>query len=85
MIIGYLVYDYVENHPSCVNGAPYWKSSALLVDRPEADRWAAGNTDDRQSHPSIVIPMEYTVAREMHEVRRLTLEEAEFLLSEEAA
>ena len=39
----FLVADRIANHPSCIDGLPYWRPAAMLQNEQQALRWVEGS------------------------------------------
>lgn len=73
----FLVCDYTDNHPTCWNGEPYWRPTALVYSREAADRWAG---DD-----CIVISVDDDEGAQLFRGKHVTLREAQILLGTKEA
>lgn len=66
MTTAYLVCDLVENHPSCIDGASYYRPWALVYDSERALTMARGNE-------ALVYEMNEKEAQEMYNNSRITV------------
>ncbi|HRK67162.1 MAG TPA: hypothetical protein PKY73_06375 [Hyphomonas sp.] len=62
----YVCADLVADHPSCLDGAPYWKVTAVIPDIIAAKRWAGRN--------GIIVKMPVAEAQASYQRGRLPTE-----------
>ena len=81
----------VQDHPSCTNGAPYWKvdgsfNGPLDEMQAKANRWADCAKDDAGNGPkSLVLRVSAVESNSIYKARSMTLREAELLAEMQVA
>jgi hypothetical protein len=79
----------IQDHPTCINGAPYWRVDGHFINTPIAQvaRWANGRCDESGNGPHTIILeiADANYAEAVAKSRRMTLGEVDSLTQQVAA